>query len=201
MGISTHAAPKRCCSGFRTESKRLNLNWNHLKQTMKQKPTQKKIGLKSNKQMRTSAKESRDALWGHVSYFGFESLDHLTPSFLFQIPDLNLALTEPQNQSQPQNLKAPLCLPVPPCCRPSQAEHSLLRREEKKKILSNSKNISSAASSSFPDCRQSGNSYISWAGLFSRERQSVCLSVCLQQQGLPAGLGSGESLDFQRELG
>lgn len=177
MGISTHAAPKRCCSGFWTEFKWLNFNWNNLKQTMKQKPIQKKIGLKSNKQMRTSARESRDALWGHIYYVGFESSDHLIPFFSFQIPDLNLALREPQNQSQPQNPTPPLRLPAPPLPQ-AQPGWAFLAPKRGKKILSNSKNISSAASSSFPDCRQSGNSYISWAGLFSREWQPVCLSVC-----------------------
>lgn len=136
-GISTRAAPKRCCSGCWTELKWWNFNWNHFiprqNKHWNQKQLKQKIGLKSSKQMRTSAGESRDALWGHVYNFGFQSLDHLIPFLCSQIPDLNLPLTQPQNPPGPQNLTPPPQIPQhPPCCRPGWAFLAPKRGGEKK---------------------------------------------------------------------
>lgn len=137
--------------------------------------------------MRTSATESRNALWGHVYYFGFKSLDHSLAFCCFQIPNLNLnlGLTQTQIQTPPPRAKGfnkrlaagPAGLSTP-CCEVRKKSRQIQK-------------ISSLLPPHFLAAAESGNSYISWARLFSRERQPVC-----SEQPLDARAGVGHPSGF-----
>lgn len=116
------------------------------KKSPKNQPTKQKTPskLKSNKQMRTSATESRNALWGHLYYLGFRSLDHSLTFCCFQIPSLHQNLIQTQTET-------PLSWARAFHKAAALASLSIPCYKVRKKILSNSKNIFAAASS-FPGC-------------------------------------------------